>query len=134
MAGLAPPFTLETAAAKVSEPHSYPARLLLTLCCSHTGQESAGLVEHGASSSSRARICCSMSAWARLTSAPSQMDPEKVALAYTEDSIWRNRDQFFRGRKAIIDFLTQKWAGETQYKLRKQLHCFMDNQIAVNFW
>ncbi|ORY69451.1 hypothetical protein BCR35DRAFT_308041 [Leucosporidium creatinivorum] len=62
------------------------------------------------------------------------MDPERVSLAYTECSIWRNRDQFFQGRKAIVDFLSAKWEKETNYCLRKQLHCFMDNRIAVNFW
>lgn len=63
-----------------------------------------------------------------------QIDPQKVSLAYTEDSVWRNRDQFFQGRKAIVDFLSAKWEKETSYCLRKQLHCFTDNKIAVNFW
>ncbi|KII88657.1 hypothetical protein PLICRDRAFT_161965 [Plicaturopsis crispa FD-325 SS-3] len=61
-------------------------------------------------------------------------DPAKVALAYTENSIWRNRDKFFSGHQAIIDFLTEKWARETQYRLRKELFSFTDNKIAVNFW
>ncbi|KAI5074023.1 hypothetical protein GOP47_0012036 [Adiantum capillus-veneris] len=60
-------------------------------------------------------------------------DPAKVALAYTEDSEWRNRDVFLRGRAQIIDFLTQKWEAEKEYKLRKHLFCFTHNKIAVEF-
>jgi nuclear transport factor 2 (NTF2) superfamily protein/GNAT superfamily N-acetyltransferase len=60
-------------------------------------------------------------------------DPERVALAYTEDSIWRNRDQFFTGRTAIIEFLRQKWHREQDYVLRKELWAFRDNRIAVRF-
>ncbi|GAA5940139.1 hypothetical protein JCM10213_008341 [Rhodosporidiobolus nylandii] len=62
------------------------------------------------------------------------MDPSTVALAYTPDSIWRNRDQFFQGRDAIERFLTDKWSKETSYKLKKQLFAFEGNKIAVNFW
>ncbi|KAI5474604.1 hypothetical protein MNV49_002736 [Pseudohyphozyma bogoriensis] len=58
----------------------------------------------------------------------------KVALAYTEDSIWRNRDEFFVGRGQIVDFLTKKWEKETEYKLRKRLFAFEGNRIAVQFW
>ncbi|KAA1472630.1 DUF1348-domain-containing protein [Dentipellis sp. KUC8613] len=61
-------------------------------------------------------------------------DPAKVSLAYTEDSIWRNRDQFVRGRAAVVDLLTKKWQRETRYKLRKELFAFTDNKIAVQFW
>ncbi|GAA6035631.1 hypothetical protein JCM8097_004937 [Rhodosporidiobolus ruineniae] len=61
-------------------------------------------------------------------------DPKKVALAYTEDSLWRNRDQFFQGREAIERFLEAKWAKETQYKLKKRLFAFEGNRIAVQFW
>ncbi|KAI1851997.1 hypothetical protein JX265_008197 [Neoarthrinium moseri] len=60
--------------------------------------------------------------------------PHKVKLAYTEDSIWRNRDQFFTGHDAIADFLTKKWAKENGYRLRKELFAFKDNKIAVQFW
>ncbi|GAB7032048.1 nuclear transport factor 2 family protein [Streptomyces sp. NPDC021749] len=60
-------------------------------------------------------------------------DPERVALAYTEDSIWRNRDTFLRGRGEIITFLRQKWARELDYALRKELWSFHDNRIAVRF-
>ncbi|GAA6053141.1 hypothetical protein JCM3770_002874 [Rhodotorula araucariae] len=63
-----------------------------------------------------------------------QMDAKRVALAYTEDSIWRNRDQFFQGREAIERFLTDKWAKETNYKLKKRLFAFEGNRIAVQFW
>ena len=48
-------------------------------------------------------------------------DPEKVSLAYTEDSKWRNRDEFFEGREAIRDFLKRKWARELDYRLEKNL-------------
>jgi uncharacterized protein len=60
-------------------------------------------------------------------------DPERVALAYTEDSEWRNRIEFITGRAAIKDFLTRKWAKELDYRLKKELWCFMDNKIAVRF-
>jgi len=61
-------------------------------------------------------------------------DPQRVSLVYTPDSVWRNRDQFFAGREAIVEFLTDKWAKEKGYRLRKQLHSFGGNKIAVNFW
>ncbi len=60
-------------------------------------------------------------------------NPEKVALAYTEDSEWRNRDEFFSGRGAIKDFLTRKWAKENGYCLKKSLWAYTDNRIAVRF-
>lgn len=60
-------------------------------------------------------------------------EPEKVALAYTPDCVWRNRDQFFSGRDAIVQFLTEKWKKEQQYKLRKTLWCFDTHKIAVKF-
>ena len=60
-------------------------------------------------------------------------DPQRVALAYTEDSQWRNRDEFFEGRDAIIAFLGRKWARELGYRLRKELWCFTDNRISVRF-
>ncbi len=60
-------------------------------------------------------------------------NPEKVALAYTPNSIWRNRDQFIQGRTEIIAFLTQKWQRETQYRLTKELFAFHENRIAVRF-
>ncbi|MFJ5680208.1 nuclear transport factor 2 family protein [Streptomyces sp. NPDC093097] len=60
-------------------------------------------------------------------------DPHQVALAYTEDSAWRNRDVFVTGREEIIEFLTAKWARELDYALRKSLWDFHDNRIAVRF-
>ena len=60
-------------------------------------------------------------------------DPEKVSLAYTEDSAWRNRDEFFEGRREIVAFLKRKWARELDYRLQKNLWCFTDNRIAVRF-
>ncbi|HUZ25096.1 MAG TPA: nuclear transport factor 2 family protein [Streptosporangiaceae bacterium] len=60
-------------------------------------------------------------------------DPHRVALAYTEDSDWRNRDTFLTGRAAIIEFLTGKWERELDYVLRKSLWGFRENRIAVRF-
>ena len=60
-------------------------------------------------------------------------DPERVALAYTEDSEWRNRNEFVNGRDAIREFLKRKWTKELDYRLKKELWCFMDNRIAVRF-
>jgi nuclear transport factor 2 (NTF2) superfamily protein len=60
-------------------------------------------------------------------------DPERVVLAYTEDSTWRNRDEFFQGRDAIRDFLRRKWAREQGYKLTKELWAFAGNRISVRF-
>jgi uncharacterized protein len=60
-------------------------------------------------------------------------DPEKVAQAYTVDSVWRNRDTFVTGRAEIIRFLTDKWERELDYALRKNLWCFDANRIAVRF-
>jgi uncharacterized protein len=60
-------------------------------------------------------------------------DPERVALAYTEDSEWRNRAELFSGREAIKAFLRRKWAKELDYKLKKELWCFGDDRIAVRF-
>jgi hypothetical protein len=60
-------------------------------------------------------------------------DPERVALAYSEDSRWRNRAEFFQGRPAIVDFLRRKWAKELDYRLIKELWAFHENRIAVRF-
>ena len=60
-------------------------------------------------------------------------DPQRVAGAYTEDSRWRNRAEFFAGRAAIVDFLTRKWAKELDYRLIKEVWAFHANRIAVRF-
>jgi nuclear transport factor 2 (NTF2) superfamily protein len=60
-------------------------------------------------------------------------DPERVALAYTEDSEWRNRDVFLTGRDEIVAFLTAKWRRELDYRLRKELWAFTEDRIAVRF-
>lgn len=60
-------------------------------------------------------------------------DPEKVAFAYTVDSIWRNRSEFITGRKEIIAFLTRKWRAELEYRLIKELWAYHENKIAVRF-
>ena len=76
--------------------------------------------------SARQKVKLAQDAW-------NTRDPEKVSLAYTEDSKWRNRDEFFEGREAIRDFLKRKWARELDYRLEKNLWCFTDNRIAVRF-
>ncbi len=60
-------------------------------------------------------------------------DPERVALAYTLDSQWRNRSEFPRGRAEIVAFLTRKWARELDYRLIKEIWAFTENRIAVRF-
>jgi len=60
-------------------------------------------------------------------------DPEHVAGAYTEDSVWRNRNEFVTGRAQIVEFLRRKWARELDYALRKELWSFAGNRIAVRF-
>jgi nuclear transport factor 2 (NTF2) superfamily protein len=86
-AGLAPPFTQETALAKVRRAED---------------------------------------AW-------NTRDPERVSLAYTADSRWRNRSQFLNGRAEIVAFLTAKWAAELDYRLIKELWAFSENRISVRF-
>lgn len=60
-------------------------------------------------------------------------DPEKVSLAYTPDSTWRNRSEFVEGRDEIVAFLTRKWERELEYRLIKELWTFGGNRIAVRF-
>lgn len=60
-------------------------------------------------------------------------DPEKVSLAYTIDTEWRNRDIFINGREEVKAFLISKWEKELDYKLKKELWAFTDNRIAVRF-
>ncbi len=74
----------------------------------------------------RAKVKAAENAW-------NSLDPERVALAYTEDSDWRNRDQFFTGREAIKDFLRKKWDRELDYRLMKELWAFTGNHISVRF-
>jgi nuclear transport factor 2 (NTF2) superfamily protein len=74
----------------------------------------------------RAKVQAAEDAW-------NTRDPERVALAYTEDSQWRNRDQFITGRAAIIEFLRAKWDRELDYALRKELWSCHENRIAVRF-
>jgi hypothetical protein len=74
----------------------------------------------------RAKVKAAQDAW-------NTRDPDRVALAYTEDSEWRNRDEFFTGRDAIRDFLRRKWGRELDYRLRKELWAYTDNRIAVRF-
>jgi uncharacterized protein len=87
MAGIVPPFTAETAAAKVRAAED---------------------------------------AW-------NTRDPVAVSAAYTEDTDWRNRDVFLRGRDQVVAFLADKWARELDYCLRKELWCFTGNRISVRF-
>jgi uncharacterized protein len=60
-------------------------------------------------------------------------DPVKVSLAYTPNSVWRNRAEFLSGREAIVDFLTRKWARELEYRLIKEVWAWQDNRIAARF-
>ena len=74
----------------------------------------------------RAKVQAAEDAW-------NSRDPERVALAYTEDSDWRNRTEFFTGREAIKEFLRRKWAKELDYRLMKELWAYTDNRISVRF-
>ncbi len=60
-------------------------------------------------------------------------NPKRVALAYSENSQWRNKDKFFSGREAIVEFLTSKWDRELEYRLVKKLWAFTENRISVGF-
>lgn len=64
---------------------------------------------------------------------PLARKPDSVKLAYTTDSIWRNRDQFLQGRDEIAAFLTKKWEKEQNYRLRKELFSFTDNKARIIF-
>lgn len=74
----------------------------------------------------RAKVQAAEDAW-------NSRDAERVARAYTEDSEWRNRTEFFRGREAIKAFLRRKWERELDYRLMKELWCFTDDRISVRF-
>jgi nuclear transport factor 2 (NTF2) superfamily protein len=74
----------------------------------------------------RAKVQAAEDAW-------NTRDPERVALAYTVDSEWRNRDEFIHGREEIKAFLRRKWARELDYRLKKTLWCFTKDRIAVTF-
>lgn len=76
--------------------------------------------------SSRLKVQAAEDAW-------NTRDPARVALAYTEDSVWRNRDEFITGRAGIEAFLERKWAAERDYALRKELWCYLGNRIAVRY-
>ena len=74
----------------------------------------------------RAKVKAAEDAW-------NSRDPERVSLAYSEDSQWRNRAEFFQGREAIKEFLRRKWAHELDYKLMKELWAYTENHISVRF-
>ncbi|MFI7440198.1 nuclear transport factor 2 family protein [Nonomuraea indica] len=74
----------------------------------------------------RAKVRAAEDAW-------NTRDPHRVALAYTPDSVWRNRDVFVSGREEIVAFLTRKWERELDYALRKELWAFTGDRIAVRF-
>lgn len=76
--------------------------------------------------SARAKVKAAEDAW-------NSRDPERVALAYTIDSEWRNRSEFFSGREAIKEFLRRKWARELDYRLMKELWAYTENRISVRF-
>ena len=74
----------------------------------------------------KAKVKAAQDAW-------NTCNPELVAQAYTIDSRWRNRIEFFKGREAIIEFLKRKWAKELDYRLIKELWCYNNNRISVRF-
>ncbi len=76
--------------------------------------------------SARAKVQAAQDAW-------NSRDPERVSLAYTEESEWRNRDEFLTGRAEIVAFLRRKWERERDYRLEKQLWAFTGDRIAVRF-
>jgi uncharacterized protein len=76
--------------------------------------------------SARRKVRAAQDAW-------NTRDPERVARAYTADSAWRNRDELFTGRDAIVGFLRRKWAKELDYRLMKELWAFHDHRISVRF-
>ncbi|MCE9622426.1 MAG: nuclear transport factor 2 family protein [Actinomycetia bacterium] len=76
--------------------------------------------------SARQKVLAAEAAW-------NTREPERVAGAYTIDSVWRNRSEFVHGREQIVAFLTAKWERELDYALRKDLWAFHDNRIAVRF-
>ncbi|KAI4518548.1 DUF1348-domain-containing protein [Schizophyllum commune Loenen D] len=88
---------------------------------------SAPLVPPFTEETARAKVKIAQNLW-------NMRDPHTVAKAYTPDSVWRNRDQFFTGHDAIVDFLTKKWEKENGYVLRKELFAWTENKIAVQFW
>ena len=74
----------------------------------------------------RAKVQAAEDAW-------NTCDPDRVALAYTQDSVWRNRSEFLSGRDEIREFLARKWRTELDYRLKKELWSFTDNRISVKF-
>jgi hypothetical protein len=76
--------------------------------------------------SARQKVRAAEDAW-------NSRDPERVALGYTVDSVWRNRAEFLHGRAEIVQFLTRKWNKELDYRLIKELWAFRENRIAVRF-
>lgn len=76
--------------------------------------------------SARQKVQAAEDAW-------NSRDPERVSLAYTEHSEWRNRSEFLSGRPAIVEFLRRKWSKELDYRLKKELWAFTGNRIAVRF-
>lgn len=76
--------------------------------------------------SARAKVQAAEDAW-------NTRNPDRVALAYTEDTEWRNRDEFLRGRDEVRAFLARKWARELDYRLRKDLWAVSEDRIAVRF-
>src|ERR1700734_540908 len=91
-----------------------------------TTQTSTALVPPYTHETARQKVRKAEDAW-------NARNPEQVSLAYTPDSIWRNRAEFITGREEIIRFLTRKWQKELEYRLIKELWAFDDNRIAVRF-
>lgn len=102
--------------------------LLSRLCTPREARAAvmAHIVPPFTAESARAKVLAAENAW-------NTRDPERVVLAYTEDSEWRNRELFLKGRDQIRAFLIQKWQRELDYCLRKELWCFTGNRISVRF-
>jgi hypothetical protein len=76
--------------------------------------------------SARAKVQAAEDAW-------NSRDPDRVVMAYTPDTVWRNRAEFLTGREEVRAFLRRKWAKELDYRLKKELWCFAGNRISVRF-
>jgi nuclear transport factor 2 (NTF2) superfamily protein len=101
-------------------------RSLFTFDWSHCNMEIKPPVPPFTLETAKAKVQAAEDAW-------NTRDPERVALAYTEDSQWRNRSEFFSGRDSIKAFLRRKWDKELDYRLKKELWSFTDNRISVRF-
>jgi nuclear transport factor 2 (NTF2) superfamily protein len=132
-AGVVPPNVTATAATAATHRMrsivGWPARTGLTTagrCLDHAGVSPRPPLPPFDEQTAAQKVQAAEDAW-------NTRDPQRVALAYTEDSVWRNRDEFVTGRAEIVRFLQRKWERELDYALRKELWAFHGNRIAVRF-